>query len=43
MKSKFFSKLDFKVEKAIFGVAGPVVGAKALITNLPWVIDEGQR
>ena len=40
--TEFLSKLDFKVEKAIFGVAGPVTGGKAIITNLPWVIDEGQ-
>jgi glucokinase len=26
---------------ACFGVAGPVVGGTAKITNLPWVIDEG--
>ncbi len=39
---EFLSNLDFKVEKAIFGVAGPVAGGKAVITNLPWVIDEGQ-
>ncbi|MEZ4684050.1 MAG: glucokinase [Caldilineaceae bacterium] len=31
---------DFAV--ATFGVAGPVVGGRATITNLPWVIDEGQ-
>lgn len=40
--TEFLSKLDFKVEKAIFGVAGPVAAGKAIITNLPWVIDEGQ-
>ena len=28
-----------KVEKACFGVAGPVLNQKAKITNLPWVID----
>lgn len=28
-----------KVEKACFGVAGPVVNEKANITNLPWVIE----
>jgi glucokinase len=28
------------VEGACFGVAGPVVGGSATITNLPWVIDE---
>jgi glucokinase len=39
---EFLSKLDLKVEKAIFGVAGPVIRGKAIITNLPWIIDEGQ-
>jgi glucokinase len=27
------------VECAVFGVAGPVVGSRAAITNLPWTID----
>lgn len=39
---KFLSNLDFNVEKAVFGVAGPVTEGKAKITNLPWVIDEEQ-
>ena len=39
---KFLSKLDFNVENAVFGVAGPVTEGKAKITNLPWVIDEEQ-
>ena len=39
---KFLSGKDFKVEKAVFGVAGPVTEGKAKITNLPWVIDEEQ-
>ncbi|MDM8540269.1 glucokinase [Desulfococcaceae bacterium HSG9] len=38
--TEFLSKRDFKVEKAVFGVAGPVSKGKAIITNLPWVIDE---
>lgn len=37
---EFLSQLDFKVERASFGVAGPVVGGRAVITNLDWVIDE---
>ena len=40
--TEFLSKLDFKVEKAVFGLAGPVAGGKGTITNLPWVIDEEQ-
>lgn len=30
---------DQRVEKACFGVAGPVKEGKSKITNLPWVID----
>lgn len=29
------------VDHAVFGVAGPVVGERAQITNLPWEIDAG--
>jgi glucokinase len=29
-----------KVEHAVFGVAGPVIGGGATITNLPWTVDE---
>lgn len=28
------------IERACFGVAGPVVNGRAQITNLPWVMDE---
>lgn len=38
----FTSKFDFEIEKAAFGVAGPVSSGKAKITNLPWIIDEVQ-
>ncbi len=31
-----------KLERASFGVAGPVVAGRATITNLPWVMDEEQ-
>ena len=40
--SEFLSKCSIKVDQAIFGVAGPVVGGQAKITNLPWVIEEKQ-
>ncbi len=40
--TEFLSTLDFKIEKAVFGVAGTVTEGKAIITNLPWVIDEGR-
>ncbi len=39
---EFLSRLEFEIEKAVFGVAGPVSEGKATITNLPWVIDEEQ-
>jgi len=38
----FLSRTDLRVEQASFGVAGPVVAARATITNLPWVIDGAQ-
>jgi len=37
---QFLNQTGFKVERASFGVAGPVVGGRATITNLPWVMDE---
>ncbi|HOO39041.1 MAG TPA: glucokinase [Deltaproteobacteria bacterium] len=36
----FLSKHSLTVEFAVFGVAGPVVGSRATITNLPWIIEE---
>jgi len=38
----FLGGVDLAVDRASFGVAGPVVGGRATITNLPWVIDEAQ-
>jgi glucokinase len=35
---EFLSQVNLPIERAVFGVAGPVVGAQATITNLPWVI-----
>ena len=40
--SDFLKQADVNVDCAAFGVAGPVVGGKATITNLPWVVDETQ-
>jgi glucokinase len=37
--SEFLSQVDFPVESASFGVAGPVVDRRVEVTNLPWVID----
>lgn len=39
---EFLSQVDLKVERASFGVAGPVVAGRATITNLPWVMEETQ-
>jgi len=39
----FFQTVDLTanpIDRACFGVAGPVVGGQATITNLPWVISE---
>jgi len=33
---------DMGIKVACFGVAGPVVGGRATITNLPWVMSETQ-
>lgn len=38
--SEFCAPFEFEIEKAAFGVAGPVSGGKAKITNLPWIIDK---
>ena len=38
----FLSQTNLKVERASFGVAGPVVDGQAKITNLPWVMNESQ-
>jgi len=36
----FLARLDVKVERAAFGVAGPALAGWVKATNLPWVIDE---
>ena len=38
----FLTHVNSPIEKAVFGVAGPVVDGTAKITNLPWVMDEKQ-
>jgi glucokinase len=38
----FLSQTDLRPLRACFGVAGPVVGGRAEVTNLPWEIDEAQ-
>jgi glucokinase len=39
---EFLSQVDLPVERASFGVAGPVAAGRAEITNLPWVMAETQ-
>ncbi len=38
----FLDEFDFQVDRASFGVAGPVVTGRVETTNLPWVMDEAQ-
>lgn len=38
----FLSQFKVQVDRASFGVAGPVVNGQATITNLPWVIGVTQ-
>jgi glucokinase len=40
--SEFLAQIDVKVERASFGVAGPVVAGRATVTNLPWKMDQMQ-
>lgn len=39
---EFLRQAKVRVERASFGVAGPVVLGRAKITNLPWVTEEKQ-
>lgn len=36
----FLARFSFSVDRACFGVAGPVIAGKATITNLPWQMSE---
>src|SRR6266700_3268736 len=38
----FLADTSFSIERACFGVPGPVMGGKAKITNLPWLLDAQQ-
>jgi glucokinase len=37
---EFLDQVNMQVDRACFGVAGPVVAGQARITNLPWVMGE---
>ena len=39
---EFLAQHDFPIDKASFGVAGPVVDGSATVTNLSWIMDENQ-
>ena len=36
---EFLTQINFPIDRASFGVAGPVVAGRATITNLTWVMD----
>src|ERR1700733_8980958 len=36
---EFLAKAEKPVNRASFGVAGPVIGGRARTTNLPWVVE----
>jgi glucokinase len=38
----FMAEANLPIERAVFGVAGPVSGGQATITNLPWIIRESR-
>jgi glucokinase len=40
--TEFLGRVREKVAHASFGLAGPVVGGRAVVTNLPWVVDQGR-
>jgi len=37
---RFMAGADIPIDRAVLGVAGPVVNGRARITNLPWVLEE---
>jgi glucokinase len=37
---EFLNRVKVQVDRACFGVAGPVAEKRATLTNLPWIIDE---
>ncbi|MGC9521192.1 MAG: glucokinase [Anaerolineae bacterium] len=36
---KFLDQVNYPVERAVFGVAGPVVDQRVDVTNLPWIVE----
>jgi len=39
---EFLKDKKIIIDRAVFGVAGPVIGGKAQLTNLPWMVDQYQ-
>jgi glucokinase len=39
---EFLAQVNLQVERASFGVAGPVAAGRSTITNLPWMMEETQ-
>jgi len=39
---EFLDQTNMRVERAVFGIPGPVAGGRATVTNLPWRVDEAQ-
>jgi glucokinase len=39
---EFLEETGLSADRGCFGVAGPVVGGRASLTNLPWVIEAGR-
>jgi glucokinase len=39
MVREFLDGVEWEVDRAIFGVAGPVIGKRVAVTNLPWTVD----
>ena len=37
---EFLAKTGLRVDRACFGVAGPVLAGRAKVTNLPWIVDQ---
>ena len=42
LTAEFLAGVGFRVQRACFGVAGPVVEGRARVTNVPWQMDEAQ-
>jgi glucokinase len=40
--TEFLAETEVQIDQTSFGVAGPVIGGQATITNLPWVMNEAQ-